>query len=70
MVIGADCHDVEGNQGEVGANLHSTAQIDIQAGLKPDCSDPIHLHFCAIMFSRIRFQKVFNGVQIRLDCWN
>ncbi len=34
MVIGADCHNVEGNQGEVGANLHSTAQMG-----KPNCSD-------------------------------
>ena len=28
LVIGADCHNVEGNRGEVGANLHSTAQIN------------------------------------------
>ncbi len=27
MVIGADCHNVEGNEGEVGANLHTTAQL-------------------------------------------
>ena len=32
LVIGADCHNVEGNQGEVGANLHSTAQINIRLG--------------------------------------
>ena len=27
MVIGGDCHNVEGNQGEVGANLHSIANF-------------------------------------------
>ena len=29
VVIGADYHNVEGNQGEVGANLHSAAQISL-----------------------------------------
>ena len=28
-VNGHRCHNVEGNQGEVGVNLHSTVQIDI-----------------------------------------
>ncbi len=38
MVIGADCHNVEGNQSEVGANLHKTAQIRIG----PDRAYPLH----------------------------
>ncbi len=29
MIIGAECHNVGENQGDVGANFHSTAQIDI-----------------------------------------
>ncbi len=53
MVIFADCHNVEGNQGEVGA--------------KPYCSDPIYLHFCAIEFPRTHFQMVFNGYHQVLD---
>ena len=43
MVINADCRNVKGNQGEVDANLHSTAHsiehnMGVWAG-KPDCSE-------------------------------
>ena len=48
MVIGADWHNVEGNQGEVGAT--DSWYLAGKTWL-----------LCAISFSRARFQIVFNG---------